>query len=250
MAQRRVVPRRRVLTAGLLNGVQEAAGIPGVVIQIVQFSPALGVVAVLLLRIRSPTRRAAVNLSVVPSRRGWTNLVAALVIPLVVLAAALACYAALGGTVVAADPSGFGYPIAVILVAQFVGACGEEFGWRCYLQPELEGRFGLLPAAVAVGLLWGVWHVHVLFQEPLAILGFMTMTVSMSVLLAVMLRRSAKGGLLVAGLFHAVVNVGLLFFLPDAIENGVQIMSFAAPASVLAIAAALLHGRAGRRPHV
>ena len=42
---------------------------------------------------------------------------------------------------------------------------GEEFGWRGYLQKRLfAGR--PLPAAVATGLIWGVWH------YPLVLAGY------------------------------------------------------------------------------
>ena len=35
-----------------------------------------------------------------------------------------------------------GPPVAALLVAQFAGACGEELGWRCLLQPTLRLRAG------------------------------------------------------------------------------------------------------------
>jgi len=38
------------------------------------------------------------------------------------------------------------------------GALGEEIGWRGYLYPKLEERFGVVWAVIAGGIIWGVWH--------------------------------------------------------------------------------------------
>jgi membrane protease YdiL (CAAX protease family) len=38
---------------------------------------------------------------------------------------------------------------------------GEEYGWRRYLQQQLE-CLGRLPAAALIGFVWGVWHVPIL----------------------------------------------------------------------------------------
>lgn len=35
---------------------------------------------------------------------------------------------------------------------------GEEYGWRYYLQPLLQKRFGLRGGVLLLGLLWGLWH--------------------------------------------------------------------------------------------
>lgn len=35
---------------------------------------------------------------------------------------------------------------------------GEEYGWRYYLQPRLQQRFGLRGGVLLLGLVWGLWH--------------------------------------------------------------------------------------------
>lgn len=40
----------------------------------------------------------------------------------------------------------------------FLPFFGEEYGWRYYLQPLLQKRFGLVKGVLLLGLLWGVWH--------------------------------------------------------------------------------------------
>lgn len=35
---------------------------------------------------------------------------------------------------------------------------GEEYGWRYYLQPLLQKKFGLRGGVLLLGLVWGLWH--------------------------------------------------------------------------------------------
>ena len=35
---------------------------------------------------------------------------------------------------------------------------GEEYGWRFFLQPRLQRRFGKRGGVILLGLLWGIWH--------------------------------------------------------------------------------------------
>lgn len=83
----------------------------------------------------------------------------------------------LEGTVLAAIAAGAGQPASMLLVIQLaavligalvnvIPAAGEEIGWRGYLQPALAARFGLVPALVIGGLLWGAWH------SPVLLLGY------------------------------------------------------------------------------
>mgnify|MGYP000541426226 CR=1 FL=1 len=40
---------------------------------------------------------------------------------------------------------------------------GEEYGWRYYLQPLLQKKFGLRGGVVILGIVWGLWHLPVDF---------------------------------------------------------------------------------------
>lgn len=50
----------------------------------------------------------------------------------------------------------------------FLPFFGEEYGWRCYLTPALQNRFGARRGALAVGVLWGLWHLplNLFFYSP------------------------------------------------------------------------------------
>ncbi|MDO4272229.1 MAG: type II CAAX endopeptidase family protein [Eubacteriales bacterium] len=40
---------------------------------------------------------------------------------------------------------------------------GEEYGWRFYLQPILQKRFGLRKGVLLLGIIWGLWHLPINF---------------------------------------------------------------------------------------
>ena len=45
----------------------------------------------------------------------------------------------------------------------FVAFFGEEYGWRYYMQPFLQKKFGLRGGVLLLGVLWGLWHLPVDF---------------------------------------------------------------------------------------
>jgi membrane protease YdiL (CAAX protease family) len=232
------------LGGGLLVAVQPALGIDLVVIEIVQFAPALGVLAVMALHARRPREQRVVRVSVGLSRAVGTGLAVAVGVGAAVAAALAAVGAATTGRVAVISPEDLPAPVLLVVAAQFIGAAAEEVGWRCYLQPRLQGRFGLLPAAVAVGLLWGCWHVQVFAESPLYMGSFLLACVAMSVLLAVLLDGGPRGNLLVSGVFHALVNLAMLAFAAD--EAGAAGQAALAAVCTLAAAIALaVHRRRG-----
>lgn len=56
--------------------------------------------------------------------------------------------------------------LAAILVNFFfsyICFLGEEYGWRYYLQPLLQKKFGLRMGVIVLGIVWGLWHLPVDF---------------------------------------------------------------------------------------
>lgn len=45
----------------------------------------------------------------------------------------------------------------------FIAFFGEEYGWRYYLQPLLQKRFGKRAGVLFLGVVWGLWHMPVNF---------------------------------------------------------------------------------------
>lgn len=141
-----------LLSAGVFGAAQSATGIPSEVIQLTQFGPALAVAVVALCW---PGRTRLLLAGTLRSRggagRGWLMLATA---PLI-LGLCVTVFAAMSGDARFTWPDELDNPFLVIAVAQLIGACAEEVGWRCLLQPLLRIRFGPLVSSVTVGVLWG-----------------------------------------------------------------------------------------------
>jgi membrane protease YdiL (CAAX protease family) len=62
-------------------------------------------------------------------------------------------------------------------------ALGEELGWRGFLVPEACGRFGFLPGALLVGVVWAVWHFPLLLGSvsPVGFINFFILVVGISI---------------------------------------------------------------------
>lgn len=45
---------------------------------------------------------------------------------------------------------------------------GEEYGWRYFLQPVLQKRFGLKGGVLLLGVIWGLWHllINLFYYSP------------------------------------------------------------------------------------
>lgn len=52
-------------------------------------------------------------------------------------------------------------PINFFLV--FVAFFGEEYGWRYYMQPYLQRKYGRRGGVLLLGVVWGLWHLPVDF---------------------------------------------------------------------------------------
>lgn len=110
--------------------------------------------------------------------------------------------ASLLGAVAVALPT-----FAVMAIA---GGGLEELGWRGYAVPIMQARIGALPAAVAVGLVWAVWHLPLYAMvnttQSESHFGWFTLqAVALSVILSWIFNGTA-GSVLLPVLFHAAVS--------------------------------------------
>lgn len=129
-------------------------------------------------------------------------------------------------------------PFWLIIIAQFIGAAGEEFGWRCFLQPFLQTRLSVLYASLLAGLLWGIWHVGIFSESFIYASLFILSTVSMSVFLGEVLRRAKENHLILAVSFHALMNLGMLLLFDE--ENGILLAMAALAGAVTILALSML----------
>lgn len=111
-------------------------------------------------------RRAAYGL-------GWKNgkvsaLCALLFVVLYFLRTGVSCaLSGEGGVFLAVLKEPYTWIGLVSLLANFfltyICFLGEEYGWRYYLQPLLQKRFGLRAGVILLGIVWGIWHLPVDF---------------------------------------------------------------------------------------
>ena len=143
---------------------------------------------------------------------GWGWMALAFFAPLAVVSIAAGMHLALGGTIAPSPASGH-VPLAVLnlfAVLLLGGPSGEEFGWRGYGLPGLQARMGWRPASLILGLLWGVWHLPLLFvadtvQAHMTPGLFLLGTVAMSVIFA-WLALHTRGSVAAALVLHTAIN--------------------------------------------
>jgi membrane protease YdiL (CAAX protease family) len=98
------------------------------------------------------------------------------------------------------------------LAVTFLGALGEEIGWRGWLWPALT-PLGRVPAAIVGGVIWSLWHLPVVLighnypgeSRPAAVAMFVLPCIAMTLLFGAITDRAA-GSPLPAALAHAALN--------------------------------------------
>ncbi|MEU7610987.1 type II CAAX endopeptidase family protein [Micromonospora sp. NPDC049204] len=111
-------------------------------------------------------------------------------------------------------------PLALILLAQFLGAAGEEVGWRGFVQPILETRMATLSAAAITGLLFGLGHFPMAGAGLAVYSVFVVSAIGLSVAAAaVTTGRPWWARVLVSTVLHWGVNIGILVGFSSADES-------------------------------
>ena len=96
-----------------------------------------------------------------------------------------------------------------MLLFMIPGGGWEELGWRAFLQPALEERFGCIPGTLMMGGIWAVWHTPLWFvqsanQKNFLFWSFALYCIGLSFLLAVV--NKLTGCVFAAILLHAWGN--------------------------------------------
>ncbi|MEV6284283.1 type II CAAX endopeptidase family protein [Kribbella sp. NPDC051770] len=191
-----------LLLSGVMIALQGGVGLDPDLLELVQFAPALGVGVMFLLFRRTTSVAARFTPAAVVARKS------ALVVGIVAAAIAVSVLV----HVIAGQPLHFDeqkYPFWALTLTMLIGSAGEELGWRAYLQPYLQTRYGVLRSSLTVGVLWGVWHVGGFANGPVFMGAFLLMTISLSVVLGAVLQTARGTNLAIATVAHTAVNLAM-----------------------------------------
>jgi membrane protease YdiL (CAAX protease family) len=86
----------------------------------------------------------------------------------------------------------------------------EEPGWRGWVLPKLEKKYGSIIASIIIGIVWGFWHVPLYFTGLYAgglegMLGRLLWTIPLSLILTWVYKHT-HGSLLISVLLHTSIN--------------------------------------------
>ena len=125
-------------------------------------------------------------------------------------------------------PQDLSYPAIVWLIPAFLsmmvfGGGQEEFGWRGYAQRPLQTRLGFLIGSLALGAIWGLWHLPlwIVPGDPhvfIPFLVFAIFTMAFSVQMACLFQLSGFK-LSVPWIMHGVQNTVLVVFPVYRLDN-------------------------------
>ncbi|MBI9045488.1 MAG: CPBP family intramembrane metalloprotease [Anaerolineaceae bacterium] len=117
--------------------------------------------------------------------------------------------------------------LVMVVLMPWNGPVGEEFGWRGYALPKLQNKYGPLVASLAIGTIWGIWHLPDFFA-PQGVIGAIAAALGMVFLIPytlgtiansifmTWLYNKSKASALVAGIiWHAAINFWAPILLSD-----------------------------------
>lgn len=90
---------------------------------------------------------------------------------------------------------------------------GEEFGWRGFALPRMQGRQSALAASLLLGVIWGFWHLPLKIAEgnslPIFLWFVLVGPLPNSVLMA-WIYNNAEGSLFLMILFHVMIDLTMV----------------------------------------
>ena len=120
-----------------------------------------------------------------------------------------------------ATPAPYLMLVTVILnfFLSFLMFFGEEYGWRYFLQPRMQVRFGSRLGVVLLGVVWGLWHLplNLFYYAPDTPLQSIAAQVGCCICYGVVIAWGylKTGNLWVPVLMHFINNNLGLVFIPD-----------------------------------
>jgi CAAX protease family protein len=148
-------------------------------------------------------------------------------------------------------PTGFLWEVSFGIEAGFL----EEIGWMGYAFPKMAREKNALGVSIALGVLWGTWHLPVIDYLGTAtphgafwlryFLAFAAAMTAMRVLIAWIYANTKSVAM--AQLMHASSTGSLVVFSPGSVTAGQETMWYAVYAIALWLVVGIVAARFGQR---
>ncbi|EWS81339.1 abortive infection protein [Brachybacterium phenoliresistens] len=218
---------------GMLS-LQEPLGVPSGVLSLVMLAPAIGAGATWLL---VPRARHAGLPAASTARFLFSLMLASIAVGVFVLGVRLA-----RGESPAVPEALVDTPLALILVAQLLGAVCEEVGFRGVLLHQLLRRVSRPIAAVVDGALFALWHVQYFSLPPLQHAAFVLAAIALTVTMVFVMTGSFWQRIAICSVIHLGANLALAFTGEDVVDMTVFAAISLVAAGIL-VPAAILRDR-------
>lgn len=114
------------------------------------------------------------------------------------------------------------------IVTELAAGFFEELGWTGFATPQLRRRYSMFSTGIIVGLVWGLWHLLVVWWGSGATSGGLSMTLYLPIMLFSFLPPyrmlmtwvyERTGSVLISMLMHAALTTSVRIFDPLAISG-------------------------------
>lgn len=191
------------VAAGGLLAVQPVTGLSMEILSLVMLAPAIGaLICWAVLRKHLPSFAG-------PAPAG--RFLLAVVLAVAVTAVYFAAVSIIRGHPPQVPAKVAGTPVAVMILAQALGALAEEIGFRGILFHALRTKLPRFAAATVVGLAFGIWHVQYFGLPLLEHLAFILGTVALTVTMTYVMTGSFWQRMIVCTIIHLGANLALAF---------------------------------------
>ena len=123
--------------------------------------------------------------------------------------------------------------LVLFIIMLLFAPIGEEFGWRGFLLEEFQKKFSPLFSSIAVGIIWGTWHLPFFFIpgkvlnnffeiSPFTLILFPFYTVGLSIIYSWIYNATGKSVFMVI-LLHCMTNWSFETFYPSNSFEGFNI---------------------------
>jgi membrane protease YdiL (CAAX protease family) len=217
----RTIRRRPLASFFLVFGITWAAWIPraggaplGAVGLVWTWAPAIAALLAAVLTGGRPVLRDLWS-RLVRWRVGWRWYAVVLTGPAAFSLSVAALYALLGGSWEAATPTireGFLVLLPLLfLILALTDGLGEEVAWRGFALPRLLAQHNALVASLILGMLWGLWHLPLVWTEGAPLyhqpVWLLLLDVAAKFVLFTWVFLHTRGSVLLAVLLHASTNL-------------------------------------------